>query len=57
MIVCLCAAVKTSDVLNANTDSLRQFKKDTGACRQCCKCHDHLAELWQQREQNACPPT
>jgi bacterioferritin-associated ferredoxin len=52
MIVCICASVTTSQVLNASHSTLEDFKENTGACMQCCACHDMLNELWENKKRN-----
>lgn len=46
MYVCICAAVTDSQARDGLSKmSLREFKDKTGACKQCCKCHESLKEI------------
>lgn len=55
MIVCICGGVTTEDILQSDIDDLENFKIETGACIQCCKCCDILEELWSRKMSSARP--
>ena len=48
MIVCICGNVTTQQLVESQHGTLDEFKKETGACIQCCSCCDTLETLWEQ---------